>query len=353
MNAHMPGPLILPYEGVTPSFASPFVYAGPGSSVLGRATIGKAAWLGLLSVIRADGHYVRIGDDFTLGARSTVHIAHDVFPCVIGDRVSVGENSCVHACTVGSDVIIGDNAVVLDGAVVEDHVVIVSGTTVFPGKRIPSGHVYGGNPAKPLLALSASDFAQHRQRALAARNDAERRPPGRSRPAEGSRIDPSAFIPSTASIRGRLEAASNTSIWFSNDFDAGEATITIGQNSNVQDNTVIRCGTAQGVTIGQNTTVGHNVYMNDCVIGEEALIGIGSHVARGTVIEDRVLLAAGARTEEGQMLKSGWLYGRAPARQIAPLDKAKYEMIGYIIGHYCQYARDYAAAEREFEASLR
>ena len=73
-----PQPFLLAYDGVSPRFASAPAHAGAGAAVLGRATLGKSAWLGARSVIRADGHYIEIGDDFRLGARATVHIAHAV-----------------------------------------------------------------------------------------------------------------------------------------------------------------------------------------------------------------------------------------------------------------------------------
>ena len=94
---------------------------------------------------------------------------------------------------------------------------------------------------------------------------------------------------------------------------------------------MIRCTTAQGVSIGHSSTVGHNVTINDCVIGNQTLIGIGSTVAPGTTIGDRVLLAASARTTPGQVLESGWLYAGAPARKFARLDDAKQALTALIV----------------------
>ncbi len=159
-------PHILPYAGIQPTIAGPLVHAGPGSAVLGRVTLGRNAWLGALSVMRADGHFVRVGDDFHLGPRSTLHINHEIFPCIVGDRVAVGRNACVHACTVGSDVVIGDDVVILDGAVVEDNVVLEGGSTVFPNKRVPGGFLYAGSPAKPVRALGAGEVAERRQQMI-------------------------------------------------------------------------------------------------------------------------------------------------------------------------------------------
>jgi carbonic anhydrase/acetyltransferase-like protein (isoleucine patch superfamily) len=343
-------PHILPYAGQPPSLGGPVAYAGMGSAVLGRVTLGRNAWLGPLSVIRADGHFVKVGDDFHLGPRSTLHINHEVFPCIVGDRVAVGENACVHACTVGSDVVIDDGTVILDGAIVEDHVVFQAGSTVFPNKRVAGGFLYAGSPAKPVRPIEPSDIAE-RRKTLAQKNKS-RREPARPRVAIAteSQIDATVFIASTATVTGRIVAAPSSSIWFSNNFDAGRATISIGARTNIQDNTVIQCSFG-GVSIGRDTTVGHNVTIRDSIIGNDTLIGIGSLVEEGTVIGDGVLLAAAAATTPGQKLESGWLYGGSPARQMIRLDAGKTEMIAMIIGQYCQYAQDFKAAERALQAA--
>jgi len=339
-------PLILSYTGVSPSFAGPLAYAGAGSAVLGRVTLGRNAWLGALSVIRADGHFVRAGDDLHLGARSTLHINHEIHPCIVGDRVTIGENACVHACTVGSDVVVGDGVVILDGATVEDNVVLEAGATVFPGKTVPGGFLYAGSPAAPVGPPATGEVAERRARVVQGRGP-DRATAPRATAGDTSDLHPSVFIAGTASVKGRLIAAEGASVWYSNRFDAGPAAITLGARTNVQDNTVIRCATPQGVTLGRNSTVGHNVTIHDCVIGDETLIGIGSTVAEGTVIGDRVLLAAAAKTSPGQVLESGWLYAGSPARQRMPLDEGKLMLTRLIVGLYCQYAQDFKVLERE------
>ncbi len=343
----MPRLLVLPYAGVEPRFAAAPVHAGEGAAVLGRVTIGSRARLGPLSVIRADGHDVEIGDDFHLGARSTVHIAHDIYPTLIGDRVSVGVNACVHACTVGNDVVVDDGSVILDGSIVEDDVILEPGTFAFPRARLQRGHVYAGAPARPVRALAAGETAERRRKMLRGQTGADEAARLRS-PSEPT-LDRTAFVASTASICGTLRMAAKSSIWFGGDIDAGTGLVSIGPNANVQDNSVIRCSGA-GVSIGRDTTIGHNVFLNDCTIGAESLIGIGSLVAKGTVVEDHVLLAAGARTEPGQVLESGWLYGKSPARKIAPLDQGKRDMIKFIIWTYCQYAERFNEAEKLLHA---
>jgi carbonic anhydrase/acetyltransferase-like protein (isoleucine patch superfamily) len=224
--------------------------------------------------------------------------------------------------------------------------VLEPGATVFPNKKVPGGFVYAGSPAKPVRPLAAGEVAE--RRAMMARDyEAESVTVPRAAIAVASQVHPSVFIASTATVKGRLIAAEASSIWYSNNFDAGGATISVGERTNIQDNTVIRASTAQGVSIGHDSTVGHNVTLYDCAIGNGSLIGIGSVVATGTVVEDRVLLAASARTTPGQVLESGWMYGGSPARQMSRLDEGKHTLIDIIIGQYCQYARDFLVAEQD------
>jgi carbonic anhydrase/acetyltransferase-like protein (isoleucine patch superfamily) len=338
----------LPYSGVSPEFAGPPRVLGPRAAVLGRATIGAGASFATAAVVRADGHFVRIGNDFHLGEHATVHIAHDLYPTIIGNRVTVGTNGIVHACTLGSDIVVGANAVILDGSEIEDGVIFEPGSVVFPRSKVAGGHLYAGSPAKPLRPLRPGEIGE---RATAIRSaKATAAPQGAEFRNSISGLDESVFIARTAAVRGRITAAANSSVWFGCELDADDGKIVIGLNANIQDNSVIRCRPRQKLEIGADTTIGHNVRLADCRIGERSLIGMGSVVAPGTVIEDDVFLAAGAETIEGQVLESGWLWGKRPAQRMAPLDSAKREVIATTIAHYCGYAQRFRQAQAEAQA---
>lgn len=337
--------LVLPYGGVSPRFDGPPAFRGERAAILGRVTLGAGAVLGASSVIRADGHFVQVGNSFHLGDRATVHIAHDLYPTIIGDSVTVGANAVVHACTVGSDCVIGENAVVLDGSVLEDGIVLDAGSIVFPRSKLAGGQLYAGSPAKPVRRLHPGEVEE---RAAAIEQmvlpSSDRHSVSRPEPGEGG-IDGSVFIASTARLRGTIAAAANSSIWFGCDLDANGGEIVVGFNTNIQDNTLIRCAPGRSFLIGADSTIGHNVTLADCRIGDRSLIGIGSVVASGTVIENDVLLAAGSETVEGQVLERGFLWGRRPAQKMAPLDEAKRELIAQTIVMYCGYARAFVEAE--------
>ena len=329
----------LAYDGISPHFASTPVHVGAGAAVLGRATLGHAAWLGARSVIRADGHYVRIGDDFRLGARGTVHIAHGYLPTHIGNGVTAGANSVIHACDVADRCHIGRDVVVLDGSRLGAGCALADGSIVFPRSMLEGGWLHEGAPARPVRRLEPGELDLLHQASGATAEQAGDSADWLASHPSGEPL----FIAFSARLKGRLAVEGGNGIWFGCDLDAGDHEIRVGRGTNIQDNTVIRC-TGQSVLIGHETTIGHNVMMTDCEVGDRSLIGMGSVVAAQTIVEDDVLLAAGARTVHGQILESGWLYGGSPARQLARLDKAKRTIIELTWPTYISYAHRFAAA---------
>jgi gamma-carbonic anhydrase len=334
-------PLLLPFDGVEPRFATPPELLGGGCSVLGKVEVGAGAIIAAGAVLRGDGHYVRAGDGFSIGQNGTVHIVHDVYPAILGHRTAIGRNAVVHACRVGSDCVIGDDAVILDGSIVEDNVLVEDGATVFPKSKLASGFIYAGSPARQVRALMPEEREERAQRL---REAAAAAPALAASAGSHAGAADSAFIARTASLAGRIALGDRSSVFFGCAFDAGRHEIDVGENTNIQDNTRIVCSSG-AASIGRNVTVGHNVLIHDCRIGERSLIGIGATVTSGTIIEEEVLLAAGAVTLAGQTLESGWLWGGRPARPLARLDNAKRTMMATIIEHYCAYAQAYKCAQ--------
>lgn len=338
-------PFNLPFEGIWPQLATEPRLCGADVSLLGKVELGARPCLGVGAVIRADGHFVRIGDDFHLGEMSTVHIAHDVYPAIVGDRVAVGRDAVVHACTVGNDCVIEDGVVVLDGSVVEDGVLIEARSTVFPRSHLKSGFAYSGSPAKPIRELVAGELEQRASLVHEAAAASLFTSGGAGEVTGVDSLAGDTFVARTARLVGAIELGAHSSVFFGCRLEAGAEAISIGENTNVQDNTSINA--AEGpVLVGPGTTIGHNVHMRACRIGERALIGIGSDLGAGTVIDDDVLLAAGSMTTPQQHLERGWLWGGRPARPIARLDEARRTAMREIIGHYRAYAAAYRAAQQ-------
>jgi carbonic anhydrase/acetyltransferase-like protein (isoleucine patch superfamily) len=332
---------ILPYGDATPDLQRPPRFAAPGHAIIGRVTCGVDLWMGAGSVIRADGHFVRIGNDLQLGRGATVHIAHDVYPTLIGDHVTVGANAVVHACTVGSGCVIEDECVILDGAELEPAILLEAGSVVFPRTKLEAGWIYSGKPAKPVRRVDPGEL-EARRSLLRSCNEAD---DDRWEPlAPASHVDAGAFVANTAVLHGRVAVADAASIWYGCRLDAGplamKGEIIVGLRSNVQDNSVLSCSAGERIVIGVDTTIGHNVTLPACTIGDRCLVGIGSKLAAGTIVLNDVFIAAGATTTPGQVLDSGFLWGGQPARQLAPLDDRKRALVAGTITTYCDYANE-------------
>lgn len=150
------------FQGLTPHLGER-VYVDPSSVVLGDVVLGDDCSVWPMAVIRGDMHRIRIGVRTSVQDGSVLHITHASefnpggYPLTIGDDVTIGHKALLHGCSVGSRVLVGMGAIVMDGVVVEDEVIIAAGAVVTPGKTLASGHVYAGNPAKPLRALKDSE----------------------------------------------------------------------------------------------------------------------------------------------------------------------------------------------------
>ena len=340
MNLFPNAPFVLPYQGVAPSLQGPILRAAAGSAVLGRVTLGAGAVLGPFAVLRADGHAIEAGSELHLGAHSTVHIAHAVYGTTIGDRVTVGTNAVVHACTVGNDCVIEDDVAILDGSVIGHGTVIARGSVVFPRSELPPGQWCEGVPAVPVRPVGAAELdALHeriRTRALAV-------PPAvpSTYYLAGAASGAQGYVAATAGGMGEVHMGEGSSLWFGCVVDATGRAIAIASGANVQDNSILRSGD-RAVTVGKDTTIGHNVLLHDCSVGDRVLVGMGSTLAPGTVVQDDVLIAAGSTTTRGQVLESGWLWGGRPARQLARLDQRKRDLIRQSAAIYREYAMEFS-----------
>jgi carbonic anhydrase/acetyltransferase-like protein (isoleucine patch superfamily) len=330
---------LLPYAGLSPDLTGPPRAAQPGHALIGRLRLGRAAWLGAGSVIRADGHFVHVGDAFVLGRGATVHIAHERYPTVIGDEVTVGTNAVVHACTIGAGSVIEDDCVVLDGSEVGAAAVLEAGSIAYPRSRLDGGWLHAGRPARPVRALLAGECAQ---RAAALRARVEAWPGDWPETGVPAWAAADAFVADTAALAGEVRLAAGSSLWYGCRLEAGAAPIAIGQRCNVQDNAVLSA-TGAGITVGEDTTIGHNVAMADCTVGARCLVGIGSRIAAGTVIADDSFVAAGCVTTPGQILAGGRVWGGDPARPIGDLDDAKRHIVLVTAVVYAEYARQMRA----------
>jgi carbonic anhydrase/acetyltransferase-like protein (isoleucine patch superfamily) len=152
------------HNGIAPTLGER-VYVDPMAAVIGDVHLGDDCSVWPHTVIRGDMHRIRIGARCSIQDGSVLHITHassyepEGFPLTLGDDVTVGHRAVLHGCTIGNRVLIGIGAIVMDGVVIEDNVVVAAGSLVPPGKRLVSGFVYIGSPAKQARSLTEKEAA--------------------------------------------------------------------------------------------------------------------------------------------------------------------------------------------------
>ena len=162
-NSRVNGSSIRAYQGMTPKLDDS-VFVDKSAVVIGDVEIGKDSSVWPLTVIRGDMHKIRIGERTSVQDGSVLHITHASdfnpggYPLIIGDEVTIGHQAMLHGCTIGNQVLIGMKAMVMDGAVVEDKVIIAAGALVPPGKVLESGYMYVGSPAKQARPLTEKEL---------------------------------------------------------------------------------------------------------------------------------------------------------------------------------------------------
>lgn len=155
------------FRGETPQLGER-TWIDPAATVIGRVRIDDdvSIWPGV--VLRGDVHRIEVGARSNIQDNTVGHVTHDGpqvpggLALLIGEDVTVGHAAVLHACTIGDRCLVGMGALVLDGAVVEDDVMIGAGSLVAPGKRLTSGRLYRGRPARPARDLTDDELAMLR-----------------------------------------------------------------------------------------------------------------------------------------------------------------------------------------------
>ena len=135
-------------------------YIADTATVIGDVTLGEETSVWPQAVIRGDVNAIRIGARSNVQDGCILHVTHDGpytpggHALDIGDEVTVGHGAVLHGCRVGNRCLVGIRATVLDGAVLEDEVLLGACALVPPGKHLASGYLYRGQPARRARELT-------------------------------------------------------------------------------------------------------------------------------------------------------------------------------------------------------
>ena len=151
------------YAGKTPEIAAS-AYVDESALVIGDVKIGADSSIWPMTVVRGDVHSITIGRCTNIQDASVLHVTHDGkfspggFPLRVGDYVTAGHRVTLHACSVGNYCLIGMSATIMDGAVLEDKIIIGAGSLVPTGKVLEGGYLYVGSPVKRVRELNEKEL---------------------------------------------------------------------------------------------------------------------------------------------------------------------------------------------------
>ena len=148
------------------------------------------------------------------------------------------------------------------------------------------------------------------------------------------------YIAPTADIIGDAYLSDGVSIWFHATIRADVNTITIAEQTNIQDNCVLHVTKTQALVVGKRCTVGHGVILHACTIEDDCLIGMGSIVLDGSHIGKQCLIGAGSVVPPNKSYPERSLILGSPAKVIRQLTEEELLHMQENSQEYCQFGLD-------------
>jgi carbonic anhydrase/acetyltransferase-like protein (isoleucine patch superfamily) len=152
------------------------------------------------------------------------------------------------------------------------------------------------------------------------------------------------WVAPNATLIGRVRLLKNASVWFGAVLRGDNDWITVGENSNVQDLSVIHTDPGQPTTIGANVTVGHRVILHSAMIGDGSLIGMGSTLLNRCKVGKNCLVGANSLVTEGKEFVDGTMILGAPARAARPLNENELAILKMSAATYVHNQKRFAAS---------
>lgn len=157
-------------------------------------------------------------------------------------------------------------------------------------------------------------------------------------------IHPDAFVHPDATVIGDATIAAGASIWPTTVLRADMGRIAIGENTSVQDGTIVHLTEGWSETVvGARVTVGHRVILHGCTVGDDCLIGMGSILLDNVKVGSGSLVAAGSLVPVGMEIPENSFVRGSPAKIVGPVKEHHTAMIAGGWQTYADYAKRYRA----------
>ncbi|WP_411842074.1 gamma carbonic anhydrase family protein [Salinicoccus sp. HZC-1] len=154
-------------------------------------------------------------------------------------------------------------------------------------------------------------------------------------------IHESAFIAPNATVIGDVELGENASVWFGTVLRGDIAPIRIGNNSNIQDLSILHETPGIPLVIEDNVTIGHKVTLHSCTIRKKALIGMDSTILDGAVIGENAFIGAGSLVTPGTEIPPNTMAFGRPAKVVRNLTDDDFEEMKRINETYVNHIPHY------------
>ena len=122
------------------------------------------------------------------------------------------------------------------------------------------------------------------------------------------------FVAPNATVLGDVVLGPGSSVWYGAVLRGDDGTLTLGENTNVQDNAVLHCDPGGAVTLGKNVTVGHCALVHGCTVGDGSLIGMHATLLNHCVVGKNCIIGAGALVPEGKIIPDDSLVVGVPGK---------------------------------------
>ncbi|CAE7917869.1 GAMMACA1 [Symbiodinium sp. KB8] len=141
-------------------------FVAPNASVVGNVFIGMRASVWYGAVLRGDMNHIQIAPFASVGDRAVIHTSKSVEgkPAAvvkIGSHAVIGPGALIQSAIIENHAVVGAGAIIMEGAVVEEYARVAEGAVVHPGRRVPKGQLWGGNPAVFVRNLTKTEMAHH------------------------------------------------------------------------------------------------------------------------------------------------------------------------------------------------
>ncbi|RAW01236.1 gamma carbonic anhydrase family protein [Pseudochryseolinea flava] len=147
------------------------------------------------------------------------------------------------------------------------------------------------------------------------------------------------YLAENATVVGEVVMGDNCTVWFNAVIRGDVHSITIGNNTNIQDGAIIHCTYQKAKTvIGNNVSIAHNAIVHGCTIADNVLIGMGAIVMDDAVVGSESIIAAGAVVLAGTIVEPGSIYAGMPAKKVKDIGDDMKAVIQRTAKNYPMYA---------------